>query len=213
LRQPACGLVSPYALYEHLMNYWAETMQDDCYLICRDGWQAKLVVPKKRNFSWRDLQCDLLPPEIVAQKRHPGDLAAIDAALAEVEQAQAQIDELCEDLEEDDEPPAEVATLKKKVAAAKKRAKAADAALVEQLVADYAGFGEGDIRNLVVDHKWCDALHSRCASEFDRRLASIATEVKALAERYERPLASLEADVSRLRGKVMGHLEEMGVEL
>ena len=212
LRQPVCGLVSPYALYEHLMNYWAETMQDDCYLICRDGWQAKLAVPKKRNFSWRDLQCDLLPPEIVARERHAGDLAAIDAALAEVEQTQAQIDELCEDLEEDDEPPAEVAALKKKVAAAKKRAKAADTALVERLVADYAGFGEGDIQNLVVDHKWCDALHARFASEFDRRLASIAAEVKALAERYASPLAELEADVSRLRRKVMDHLAEMGVE-
>ncbi len=212
LRQPACGLVSPYALYEHLMNYWAETMQDDCYLICRDGWQAKLVVPKKRNFSWRDLQCDLLPPEVVARERHAGDLAAIDAALAEVEQTQAQIDELCEDLEEDDEPPAEVAALKKKVAAAKKCAKAADAALVEELVADYAGFGEGDIQNLVVDHKWCNALNARFGAELDRTLSQIAAEVKALAERYDQPLALLEADVSRLRKKVMGHLAEMGVE-
>jgi len=210
--QAEAALVSPYALYEHLMNYWAETMQDDCYLVCRDGWQAKLSVPRKRNFSWRDLQCDLVPPEIVAKIRHPGDLEAIDAALSEAEQAQGRIDELCEGLDEDDEPPAETAALKKKAAAAKKRAKAADAALAAKLVADYAGLAEGDVKNLVVDNKWSDALSARFEAEFDRRLAAIAAEVKALAERYAVPLSDLEADVSRLRAKVMAHLREMGVE-
>ena len=206
------ALVSPYAIYEHLMNYWAETMQDDCFLVCRDGWQAKLSVPRKRNFSWRDLQCDLVPPEIVAKIRYQRDLEAIDAALADAEHAQARIDELCEELDEGDEPPAEVAALKKKAAAAKKRAKAADAALAEKLAADYAGFGEGDVRNLVVDNKWFDALSSRFESEFDRRLAAIAAEVKALAERYAVPLPELEAEAAALRGKVLAHLKEMGVE-
>ncbi len=28
-------------LYQHLMDYWAETMQDDAYLIAADGWVAK----------------------------------------------------------------------------------------------------------------------------------------------------------------------------
>ncbi|MBR0056946.1 MAG: N-6 DNA methylase, partial [Kiritimatiellae bacterium] len=206
------ALVSPYAIYEHLMNYWAETMQDDCFLVCRDGWQAKLSVPRKRNFSWRDLQCDLVPPEIVAKIRYQRDLEAIDAALADAEHAQARIDELCEELDVGDEPPADVAALKKKAAAAKKRAKAADAALAEKLAADYAGFGEGDVRNLVVDNKWFDALSSRFESEFDRRLAAIAAEVKALAERYAVPLPELEAEAAALRGKVLAHLKEMGVE-
>jgi type I restriction enzyme M protein len=209
---PGEPLVSPYAIYEHLMNYWAETMQDDCFLVCRDGWQANLSMPRKRNFSWRDLRCDLLPPETVAKLRHPRDLEAIDAALAEAEQAQARIDELCEDLEEDDAPPPETAALKKKAAAAKKRAKAADAALAEKLVADYAAFGEGDIRDLVVENKWCDALSARFESEFDRRLSSIAAGVKALAERYAVPLPELEAEAAALRGKVLAHLKAMGVE-
>ena len=29
-------LMYAYAVYQHLLDYWAETMQDDCYLISID---------------------------------------------------------------------------------------------------------------------------------------------------------------------------------
>ncbi len=31
-------LIDAYDIYQHLMNYWAATMQDDCYQIAADGW-------------------------------------------------------------------------------------------------------------------------------------------------------------------------------
>ena len=31
-------LLDAYDVYQHLMDYWAETMQDDAYLIAADGW-------------------------------------------------------------------------------------------------------------------------------------------------------------------------------
>ena len=33
-------LLDPYDVYQHLMDYWAETMQDDVYMIVSDGWKA-----------------------------------------------------------------------------------------------------------------------------------------------------------------------------
>jgi type I restriction enzyme M protein len=36
----AAPLLDAYDVYQHLMDYWAETMQDDCYLIADDGWKA-----------------------------------------------------------------------------------------------------------------------------------------------------------------------------
>jgi type I restriction enzyme M protein len=33
-------LIDNYDIYQHLMEYWTETMQDDCYLIAADGWKA-----------------------------------------------------------------------------------------------------------------------------------------------------------------------------
>ena len=34
------SLINPYGVYQHLMDYWAETMQDDAWMIVSDGWQA-----------------------------------------------------------------------------------------------------------------------------------------------------------------------------
>lgn len=62
-----CGtLVDAYDVYEILMNYWSETMQDDCYLVSRDGWKAELLPPAKKNATWESYVCDLLPVEVVA---------------------------------------------------------------------------------------------------------------------------------------------------
>jgi type I restriction enzyme M protein len=33
-------LIAKYDVYQHLMDYWAATMQDDCYLVAADGWKA-----------------------------------------------------------------------------------------------------------------------------------------------------------------------------
>ena len=46
-------LIDKYDIYQHLMNFWNETMQDDCHIISDDGWDAKiyriLVENKKKK--------------------------------------------------------------------------------------------------------------------------------------------------------------------
>src|SRR5204863_8249315 len=58
-------LIDPYDIYQHLLDYWAETMQDDCYLIAADGWKADAyrVVErdKKGRERYRGWTCDLVP--------------------------------------------------------------------------------------------------------------------------------------------------------
>ncbi len=55
------ALLDGYDLYQHLMDYWAATLQDDCYLIAADGWQAaaqpRLLIEEKgkKNNSKPDL--------------------------------------------------------------------------------------------------------------------------------------------------------------
>ena len=219
-RQPALScagsrasqsLVTPYALYEHLMNYWAETMQDDCYLICRDGWQARLVKPKKKSYGWRDLQCDLLPPEVVAKGRCAKTYESYLKRVEELEGLESQFAELTEGLGEDDETPEEAEKLKKSISLFKKDLREDDKRFAWEIERIYEKLTEDDVKDLVIHHKWAEELRRRFDAELDRTLSQIATEVKALAERYDRPLASLEADVAALREKVMSHLAEMGV--
>ena len=65
-------LIDPYDIYQHLMDYWAQTMQDDCYLIAADGWKAEtariIETDKKGKEKDKGWTCDLIPkPLIVAR--------------------------------------------------------------------------------------------------------------------------------------------------
>ncbi len=46
-------LLDAYDVYQHLMDYWGDTMHDDCYLIAADGWvvaaQPRLIIEDKTS--------------------------------------------------------------------------------------------------------------------------------------------------------------------
>lgn len=89
-------LVDPYNVYEILMNYWIEAMQDDCYMVSRDGWKVSLRETKKKS-TFEDLECDLLPVSVVVDKFFAADLAGILAKRSELEQIGGEIESLPEE--------------------------------------------------------------------------------------------------------------------
>ena len=130
-------LVDPYNVYEILMNYWTEAMQDDCYMVSRDGWKVALRDTKKKS-TFEDLECDLLPVSVVVNKFFSADYASILAKRGEVEQLSGEIEALPEENPDAfDEGLYEMlekvneANVKKAVAAQKKHAVEADAATVK----------------------------------------------------------------------------------
>ena len=213
--------VDCYASYEHLMNYWAETMQDDCYLISRDGWKVELLPPAKKNASWEDYVCDLLPVQVVVNESYINErdkISSLKVALEENAAALAEIDERLEEenSEEDVDEEAlveERKNLDKKAKARRKQIKAANDDLVQKLVKDYATMNEQSIRHYVVETKWAEALRARFQGELTRAKAQIVTDVKSLADRYAETLPDAEAKVRELEKKVAGHLAAMGVEV
>lgn len=59
-------LIDNYAVYQHLMDYWAATMQDDCYLIAADGWKAEVDIEVDKKGKQKGWTCDFIPkPRIV----------------------------------------------------------------------------------------------------------------------------------------------------
>ena len=44
-------LIDKYDVYQHLMTYWKETMQDDVYILAVDGWKAGNEVSRKMKKS------------------------------------------------------------------------------------------------------------------------------------------------------------------
>lgn len=94
-------LVDPYAVYQHLMDYWDETMQDDCYLIAVDGWKAKAVriieIDKKGKEKDKGWACDLIPKEYVVARFFAKEQAELDRIASELETVKAGMTELEEE--------------------------------------------------------------------------------------------------------------------
>ena len=94
-------LIDPYAVYQHLMDYWAATMQDDVYLIAADGWKAETYriteTDKKGKSKDKGWACDLLPKSLIVARCFAKEQAVIDHLSADLERASAGIAELDEE--------------------------------------------------------------------------------------------------------------------
>ena len=94
-------LMDPYAVYQHLLDYWAETMQDDCYLISADGWKAETsrIIEKDKKGKEKDKgwTCDLVPKPLIVARYFAKEQAAIDQMAAELETVTAKLAELEEE--------------------------------------------------------------------------------------------------------------------
>jgi type I restriction enzyme M protein len=99
-------LVNKYDVYQHLMDYWAETMQDDCYLIAADGWKATTyrVIEVRKNKEGETIKevdkgwaCDLVPKSFVVARYFAAEQEAIRRQEAELESLNARLAELEEE--------------------------------------------------------------------------------------------------------------------
>ena len=104
-------LLDAYDVYQHLMDYWAETMQDDVYLIAADGWvkgaqpreivrvknkNKKLIWPEPHDYlkGKRRFKSDLIPAPILVDRYFVPErntIEEIDRQLATLEE---QLDEM-----------------------------------------------------------------------------------------------------------------------
>jgi len=99
-------LIDKYDVYQHLMDYWAATMQDDCYLIAADGWVANTyrVIEIKKNKQGKTIKevdkgwaCDLVPKGLIVQRYFSEQQTEIDEHYTELETKAAQMAELEEE--------------------------------------------------------------------------------------------------------------------
>lgn len=99
-------LIEHYDVYQHLMDYWAATMQDDCYLIATDGWRATTyrIIVVKKNKEGKTVKetdkgwtCDLVPKPLIVNRYFATHQAAIREQESTLESVAAQITELEEE--------------------------------------------------------------------------------------------------------------------
>ncbi len=118
-------LLDAYDVYQHLMDYWADTMQDDTYLISADGWvkgaqpreilqiknkDNKLVWPEPHDYlkGKRRFKSDLIPAPILVARYFVAERDAIEALDNDLETLEQQLIEMREEHGGDDGLLAEV---------------------------------------------------------------------------------------------------------
>ena len=94
-------LIDQYDVYQHLMDYWAETMQDDCYIISDEGWKAETyrITEKDKKGKEKDKgwTCDLVPKALVVARYFSEEQEALLQQEAELETLEAKLAELEEE--------------------------------------------------------------------------------------------------------------------
>ena len=107
-------LLDAYDTYQHLMNQWDESIQDDCYLIADDGWvngaQPREIVRvknKDNKHSWpephdylkgkRRFKSDLVPASILVARYFVAERDAIEALDNQLATLGERLDEMREE--------------------------------------------------------------------------------------------------------------------
>jgi len=94
-------LMNQYDVYQHLMDYWAETMQDDCYFISADGWKAETtrIIEKDKKGREKDKgwTCDLIPKSLIVAHYFAEEQEAIDKLNSDLESVNSAKSELEEE--------------------------------------------------------------------------------------------------------------------
>jgi type I restriction enzyme M protein len=224
-------LIDPYAIYQHLMSYWTETMQDDVYMIVVDGWKANR---------------DLIPAELIIKYYFTNEQEVIQSLEAEKEaviQQMAELDEehsveggYLEDAKNDKgkiikgeiitrlrdvnlDPEASnderlvlnsFLALIEKESEIGRKIREVHRELDAKVTEKYFALNQDEAKTLVVGEKWLANLTADMQSELDRVTQNFMDRIKELAERYGSPLPQIISEVVTITGKVDAHLLKMG---
>ena len=107
-------LVDAYDVYQRLMDYWAESMQDDCYIIASSGWykgaqpreilkvqdkNKKMVWPESHDYlkGKRRFKSDLVPASVLIARYFITERDLIDALEANLVDIDQQLLEMMEE--------------------------------------------------------------------------------------------------------------------
>ncbi|AKJ63930.1 type I restriction-modification system subunit M [Kiritimatiella glycovorans] len=229
-------LLDRYAVYQRLMDYWADVMADDAHLIAAEGWQDAarprgVIDNKERKIKEapdltigsgkkaRKYKLDLIPPALVITRYFADQQARLETLQAEQETATRELEEFIEEQASmdggEEDPLSEVKNDKGKVTKTEipKRLKALK--------------GEPDSADEIAALKQCKTLMEAEASAKTAVKNAQAELDQAVLARYEsltedeiRQLtvddkwladirAAIESEVERITNQLAGRVREL----
>ena len=103
-------LLSKYDIYQILMDYWADTMQDDVYVLVQDDWQAgntlrELVAKKGEKLketpdlviNKKKYKAEIIPPSLIVARYFADEQAQVDALQAKQDEATQALESYLEE--------------------------------------------------------------------------------------------------------------------
>lgn len=78
-------LLDKYDVYQRLMDYWDETMQDDVYIVISGGWKAEISDIKNKKGKKIGWTCELIPKNIVINKFFQKEKESLEKLTEEAE--------------------------------------------------------------------------------------------------------------------------------
>jgi type I restriction enzyme M protein len=109
------ALLNPYDMYQHLMTYWEEVMQDDFYTIAMEGWEAgkeweREIIKGKKGKDGKSAKDravgglegiigKMIPPHLLIQEYLAEQWEAVTDFEAQIESAKAELDEMQQETE------------------------------------------------------------------------------------------------------------------
>ncbi|MBW7894895.1 MAG: type I restriction-modification system subunit M [Opitutaceae bacterium] len=224
----AAPLLDAYDVYQHLMDYWAATMQDDCYLIAADGWrdaaQPRLLVEDKKKKSKarpdfvvgrKKYQCELIPPALIIRRWYAGEQAALDMLEADCAALQQQMEEMAEEHGGEEGLLADAANDKGKLTKASVTARLkeikgdADAADELKALKDYLALVEQEAATAAKLAAAQDALTEKVAARYPKL---IEDEIKTLVveDKWLGTLAAaVQSELDRVSQTLTGRIRQL----
>ncbi len=119
------SLLDSYDIYQHLMDYWTETMQDDAYLIASDDWingaQPREIIrvkDKNNKLTWAEahdflqekkrFKSDLIPAPILVARYFLTERSTLDAIDNQLDVLEQELEEMRKENDGQDELLVEV---------------------------------------------------------------------------------------------------------
>ena len=186
-------LINQYDVYQHLLDYWTTTMQDDCYLVAADGWKAapyRVIETKKGKDDKPGKQvdkgwtCDLVPKPLIVARYFAKEQQAIADQEAELESIAAKLTELEEEHGGEDGLFAELEKVNKACVAARLKEIApghANLPIGKKRKADQEIGAPGDEDEAAALTAWLKLADTEADGKKALKAAESALDAKALA--------------------------------
>jgi type I restriction enzyme M protein len=218
------SLIDTYDVYQHLMTYWTETMQDDVYMIAADGWLGanKLRLLEAQAKESADLKigklkykADLIPPELIINRYFAAEQQAIETLEAERDAVSRQIEALEEEHGGEDGLLEEAKNDKGNITKSNVKAR------LQEIKDDPDFAGEMDVLSAYLAQADRETQAGRATREAQKRLdAQVAEKYAALSEDEIKTLvvddkwlaalaAAVQTELDRISQALTGRVKEL----